>query len=151
MQRKSHILKSKRNGMAMIMAISVIVVVATLLALSLSLTTLTSKSSIDLYLYEQANLLARSTGEYAKLKIGTDNNATNRCGYTGETFTENTYYNININVSYVYNAAVATCGSASLLQADDFGAARIDVTVLVNDPTITNEPIRIFKRKLVEL
>jgi hypothetical protein len=151
MQRKSHILKSKRKGMAMIMAISVIVVVATLLALSLSLTTLTTKSSVDLYVYEQANLLARSAGEYAKLKIGTENNATDRCDYTSENFTENVYYNININVSYIYDTATSTCGTVSLVQTDSFGVAQIDVTVEVDDDTISTEPIRIFKRKLVEL
>ena len=150
MQRKSNILTSKRNGMAMIMAIAVIVVVATLLALALSLTTLTNKSSVDLYVYEQANLLARSAGEYAKLKIGTENNNTNRCAYTGESFIES-YYNININVSYMYNNAVATCGTATLVQTDDFGVAQIDVSVDMNDTTIASEPIRIFKRKLVEL
>ena len=137
--------------MAMIMAIAVIVVVATLLALALSLSTLTSKSSVDLYVYEQANLLARSAGEYAKLKIGTDNNATSRCNYTGESFVENTFYNININVSYVYNNDISTCGTATLTQTDDFGVARLDITVDVNDTTITSEPIRIFKRKLIEL
>jgi hypothetical protein len=135
----------------MIMAIAVIVVVATLLALALSLTTLTTKSSIDLYLYEQSNLLARSAGEYAKLKIGMLNTPANRCGYIGENFVENTYYNITINVTYIYNTAVSACGTIDLTQTDDFGAARIDVTVEVNDPTITSEPIRIFKRKLVEL
>jgi type II secretory pathway pseudopilin PulG len=140
--------------MAMIMAIAVIVVVATLLALSLSLTSLTTKSSMDLFLYEQANLLARSAGEYAKLKIGlinNDNNSTSRCAYTGENFTQNSDYNININVSYVYSNGVSACGDIDLVQTDDFGAALIDVTVEVNNPATTSEPIRIFRRKLVEL
>jgi Tfp pilus assembly protein PilV len=151
MQRKSHILKTKRSGMAMIMAIAVIVIVATLLALSLSLTTQTTKNSVDLYVYEQANLLARSAGEYAKLRIGTDNNATDRCKYTDENFTENSFYNINIDVSYIYNTGISNCGMIDLTQTDDFGAAQIDITVEVNNPTVTSEPIRIFKRKLVEL
>ena len=139
--------------MAMIMAISVIVIVATLLALALSLTTLTSKSSINLYIYEQANLLARSAGEYAKLKIATENNATHRCTYTGEgPFIENSYYNISIKVNYIYTQDISNCGTATLLQTDaPFGVAQIDVIVDVNDTTITSEPIRIFKRKLVEL
>jgi type II secretory pathway pseudopilin PulG len=151
MQRKSHILKTKRSGMAIIMAIAVIVIVATLLALAMSLTTLTTKSSVDLYVYEQANLLARSAGEYARLRIGTDNNATNRCTYTGENFIENTLYNININVSYIYSTGISNCGMIDLTQTDDFGAAQIDITVEVNNPAIASEPIRIFKRKLVEL
>lgn len=152
MQRKSHILKTKRSGMAMIMAIAVIVIVATLLALSLSLTTQTTKSSVDLYVYEQANLLARSAGEYARLRIGTDNNSTHRCNYTGEFIDdENGYYDITINVSYIYNTVISNCGIIDLTQTDDFGAAQIDITVEVNNPAITSEPIRIFKRKLVEL
>jgi len=138
--------------MAMIMALAVIVIISTILALALSLTTQTSKSTVNLYLYEQSNLLARSAIEYAKLKIGLENNSTNRCNYTGEaTFQEAGIYNISIDVNYIYNNAISTCGVIDLSQDANFGAALIDVTVEVNDPSVTSEPIRIFRRKLIEI
>lgn len=150
MQRKSYFLKSSRHGIAMIMAISVIVIIATILGLALSLANQTTKQTTDLYLYEQANILARSAGEYAKLKIG----LVTPCNYTGESFVENNIYNISINVKYVYDSSKTSCDAnityATINDNDNFGAACIDIIVDVNN-TITTEPIRIFKRKLVEL
>lgn len=151
MQRKSNILKSYRDGFAMIMAILVIIIISTILTLALSLTAQTSKSSVDLYVYEKANLLARAAGEYARLRIGQEA----FCGYPGESFNEDTYYNITIDVNYAYDNSVAICNPADTHTATSqemrFGAALIDITVEVNDATITSEPIRIFRRKLVEL
>ena len=148
MQRKNNILRSARSGIAMIMAIAVIVIISSILALSLSLTTQTTKNTADIYLYEQANLLARSAGEYAKLKIG----QVGPCAYAGETFTENNnLYIITISPSYVYNNGFSACGATTLTQNEDFGAVWLDITVEVTDPTVVSEPIRIFKRKLVEL
>lgn len=140
--------------MAMIMTIIVIVVISTILALALSFSAQTSKSTVDLYIYEQANILARSAGEYARLEIG----KVAPCTYSGESFTENTYYNITINVNYAYDEAIATCSTGLTHTATSqsanggrFGAALVDITVEVNDANITSEPIRIFRRKLVEL
>ncbi len=147
MQRKNNILRSARNGIAMIMAIAVIVIISSILALSLSLTTQTTKNTADIYLYEQANLLARSAGEYARLKIG----LVAPCAYIGETFTENNLYIITIVPSYIYNNGFSACGVTTLTQNEDFGAVWLDITVEVTDPTVVSEPIRIFKRKLVEL
>ena len=154
MQRKSNILKSYRDGFAMIMAILVIIIISTILTLALSLTAQTSKSSVDLYVYEKANLLARAAGEYARLRIGQEA----FCGYVGTNgvpIVEDTYYNITIDVNYAYDNSVATCNAAlthtATSQEIRFGAALIDITVEVNDATITSEPIRIFRRKLVEL
>lgn len=153
MQRKSNILKSHRSAMAMIMAIIAIVIISTILAISISLSAQTSKNSVDLYVYEQANLLARSAGEYARLQIGKNN----PCDDTNVSisFIENNHYNITIAVKYVYDTSIATCSTAlthaATSQDAHFGAALIDITVTVNDTTVTSEPIRVFRRKLVEL
>lgn len=156
MQRKNNLLRPQKKGFAMIAALAVIVIIATTLALSLKLSTQTTKNTVDLYIKEQANLLVRSAGEYAKLRIALDNNTTT-C-YNGETLLENNMYIINLNVTYAFSADSAlefpTCTlftSSSLQQNLEYGAAKIDITVEVNDPTITTEPIRIFKRKLIEL
>jgi Tfp pilus assembly protein PilX len=153
MQRKNSILKASRDGMAMIMAIAVIVVIATILALSLMLSAQTTKSTADTYLYEQSNLLARSAFEYAKLRIGLLNSPVARCNYTNENFVENNIYNIAININYIYNNALdpaPQCAQIDLVQNDNFGAALVEVTVTVNDPTVTTENIRVFQRKLIE-
>lgn len=150
MQRKNNLLKSAKRGMALIMAIVVIVVVSTLLSLALMMNSQTSKSTADLYLYEQSRLLARSAAEYAIFKIGTDNNSTNRCNYTGETFVENTIYNITISVDYIYDDTTSTCGAVDLTQDTRFGAALIDISVEV-PKSVTGEPIKVFTRKLIEI
>ena len=156
MQRKNHILNSYRNGIAMIMAIMVIVIISTILMLALRLTTQTTKGSTNLYLAEQANLYARSAGEYARLKIGLENNTT-YC-YPGEVLIENDIYLITINVSYNFDVTTAvnypTCptySSTALVQTENYGTALVDISIEINDATITSEPIRIFKRKLIEL
>ena len=138
----------------MIMAILVIIIISTILTLALSLTAQTSKSSVDLYIYEKANLLARAAGEYARLRIGQEA----FCGYVGTNgvpIVEDTYYTITIDVKYAYDSSVVTCNAAlthtATSQDARFGAALVDITVEVNDASITSEPIRIFRRKLVEL
>ncbi len=153
MQRKNNILRSARSGIAMIMAIAVIVIISTIMALSISLTTQTTKNTIDMYVHEQANLLARSAGEYAKLKIG----QVAPCAFPetpgDANFIENSLYHITITPTYLYNGGFSTCAGVAntITQTEDFGAVWLDITVEVIDPTVVSEPIRIFKRKLVEL
>jgi len=157
MQRKNNSLKSpmKKSGMAMIMAITVIVVMATILALSISLTATTGKRTTDLYLYEQSILLSKSATEYAILHIGQDNNITNPCTYTGETFTQDDFYTINISVRYAYTNFPATCAVAqryvTVITPEQSGSALIDVTVSVLDTSIATEPIRYFRRSIQKL
>ncbi len=76
MQRTNRIL-TKRGGFAMIMAIILIVVLSTIMAIMLELTQKTTKETTNLYLKEQAVLLAKSATELALLEIsGYDRNAT---------------------------------------------------------------------------
>lgn len=150
MQRKNNFLKRSKRGLALIMAIMVIIIISTILALALMMNSQTSKSTADLYLYEQSRLLARSAAEYAVFKIGVDNNDTNRCSYTGEVFTENTIYNIAINVNYIYDDTTSACGAIDLTQDTPFGAALIDVSVEV-PKNVVGESIRVFNRKLIEI
>lgn len=152
MQREGYILRSTRTAIAMISAIMAIIIISGLLTFSLSLFTQTSKSGIDLYLYEQSNLLARAAGEYARLKIS----ESTPCSYMGESFSEDNIYQIKIAVKYSYNTPQIEClnsfsSTSQSLNDGRFGAALIDITVEVTDTTITTEPIKIFRRKLVEL
>ena len=150
MQRKNNILKSSRNGIAMIMAITVILIVATIMALSLAMTTQTTKRTTDIYLYEQAMLLSKSATEYALLQIS--ENAP--CIYMSENFTQDGFYDINITNRYVYTAPLpAACPADTIIvqTPEQNGSVIMDVTVTVDDKSITNETIRFFRRSIQKL
>lgn len=151
MQRKNSFLKKQRAGIALIMAIATIVILSTIMALSLALTAKTTKSTNDLYLYEQSILLAHSATEYALLRIAQDG----PCSPTSLNFTQDTIYDINISIKYVYTSA-AVCADASnnfttVETQEQNGSALIDVTVSINDTTVVSEPIKFFKRTLEKL
>lgn len=139
--------------MAMIMAISVIVILATIMALSLALTSQTTKRTNDIYLYEQASLLAKSATEYALLKIAQENSSSDPCSYTGENFTQDTIYDINISVHYVYTAGACSSPTqwATVETAEQNGSVLIDVGVSILDTNISTEPIRYFRRSIQKL
>lgn len=155
MQRKNHLLKSRRNAMAMIMAIGVIVIIATIMALALSLSSQTTKRTTDLYLYEQAVLLSKSASEYALLEIS----QATACSIDTLIFNPPSpldYYDINISMQYIYTE-VATCNAGGgtsyfiVSTPEQNGSVLMDITVSVDDPTITSEPITYFRRIIQKL
>jgi len=141
--------KFHKNGIAMIMAIAVIVVVGTIMALSLNMTAKTTKRNLDIYLYEQIEMLSDSAREYAMYKI--ENNTT-LCAYNNfSVLGQDTLYDINIDIRYVTSAG---CPGA---YPNDFTAdldpdllndvAVLDITVLVDKTTSQMpEDIRFHKR-----
>lgn len=153
MQRKNSILKiypqTKRGAFAMIMAIFVIIIISTIMALSLSLTTQTSKRTTDIYLYEQAELVAKSATERALLEI-----ANNGCQ---NTFTTDTgMFDISVTMQYIYTGVVVGCtpyNPASpiyITTPEQNGSVLMDVEVTVKN-NITTEPIRYFRRSIQKL
>jgi len=153
MQRKNHLLKSARSGIAIIMAIGVIVIIGTIMALGVSLTSQTTKQTNDLYLHEQATLLAKSAAEYALLRIAQDNNATNPCNFTSSNFTAETFYNVNITARYVYTSVPAGCPADTIVvtTAEQNGSVLLDIAVSVTNTSVSSEPIRYFRRTLQKL
>ncbi len=151
----------------MLMAIIVIVIVGTLMALMISMSTTSLKRTANLYLNEQAMLLARSATEYALLAIsGTDRT-------TGCLTSINTTYNpdssagstpmftISINIQYIGLSggnANNEClivenfiTNANVTAPESKGSALIDV-VVETDPTLNiGEPIRYHRRTLQKL
>jgi len=136
-----------KNGIAMIMAIAVIVVVGTILTLSLNMTAKTTKRDLDLYLYEQIEMLSDSAREYAMYEI--DNNTTH-CPYSNFTILgQDTLYDVNIDVKYV-TATGCPAGNDFTTDLDPdllHDVAVLDVTVSV-DKTVsqTSEDVRFHKR-----
>ncbi|MDT8338670.1 MAG: hypothetical protein RQ763_05700 [Sulfurimonas sp.] len=171
MQRKNNILKTnprrKRGAFAMIMAIAVIVIISTIMALSLSLTSETTKRTVDLYLYEQVALHAKSATELALLDIA----QASPCTYTGNTYNfplgctgATCIYNAIVTPTYIYYDDPLTlgvnespCDTAAgtdyilINTPEQNGSVLMDVTVSVNDANITTEPIRYFRRTIQKL
>ncbi len=149
MQRKNNLLKTSRSGIAMIMAIIAIVIISTLMALALAMTSQTTKRTTDLYLYEQANLLAKSATEYALLKIAEDG----ACSHSNDlNFVQDSIYDINISIQYIYTAGTPCAAMyTTVTTPEQNGSILIDVAVSVNDQTVSTEPIRYFKRTLQKL
>ena len=155
MQRKNHILKTthskrQRKGFAMIMAIGFLIIMSSILALTLSLTTKTTKNTTDLYIYEQSVLLSKSAAEYALLRIS----QANPCTVTNLNFTEDTIYNINIDIQYVY--ANSPCVDANdnyfqITTPELNGSVLMDITVRVDDENVTSEEITYFSRTIQKL
>ena len=157
---------SKRSGMAMIMAIIVIVVMSTIMALSISLTSDTTKRTKDLYLYEQTVLLSKSATEYALLQIS-QRQPCSPPNFADLNFQQNTFYNINISVQYIYyddpdtagvNEAQTLCTAnggtlyTSVTTPEQNGSVVLDIAVGVPQASdITTEPIRYFRRTIQKL
>ena len=148
MQRKNRTLK---NGFAMIMAIAVIVIISTIMALSLALTSTTTKRTIDSYLYEQAMLLSHSATEYALLKIS----QANPCSLAGLNFTQNSIYDVNISMKYIYTSDVTCTNGAkkefNITTPEENGSVMLDISVSTNSNAKVSEPIRFFKRTIQKL
>lgn len=152
MQRKNNILKpSNRGGFAMILAVIVMVLVAGIMTLALTLTTETTKRTSDVYLYEQAQLLAKSAVELTLLDI-----AKNRCVDSFEpSFDDDidSMFDVNVKVGYVYSSGVLEdCSSrfAEVTSSVQAGSVLMDITVQTKDGVAT-EPIRFFRRVMQKL
>jgi len=170
MQRKNYILNTshlkkpyakKRKAFAMMMAISVLVLVATIMALSLSITSQTTKRTTDLYLYEQAVLLSKSATEYALLQISQNPNACIDNGddsfnfkldFNGNGDDSDDIYDINITTRYIGTSASGCSDYISNMSTPELdGSVLMDVTISIDDPTVTTEPIRYFRRTIQKL
>ncbi len=157
MQRKNSILEfnslrskkslQRRSGFAMIMAIIVIIIIATIMTLSLSLTAQTSKRTVDVYIYEQVALHAKSAAELAMLEI-----AQNGCT-DNLTTTLDGIYDVNVSMRYIYTGAVGACTNYfNIATPEQNGSVLMDITVNVRtDQNITTEPITYYRRTIQKL
>ncbi|MCW8839327.1 MAG: hypothetical protein OQJ77_00890 [Thiovulaceae bacterium] len=136
-----------RSAFAMIMAVGVIIIVATIMLLSLNTTALTSKRTVDLYLYEQAELHTKSAIEYALYKIARD-------GCQNDLSIENLdgMYDINISMQYIGTSASGCTDYINNLNTpEQNGSVMMDVTVSVPTSVTGAEPIRFFRRTIQKL
>ncbi|MEA1920346.1 MAG: type II secretion system protein [Campylobacterota bacterium] len=163
MQRKNHILKNSRSGMAMIMAIAVIVVLGTIMAMSLQITAQTSKQTVNDYLHEQAILLTRSATEYTLLRISAqDRNVSGCLTALNGTYAPDgtTLFDMNVSIRYIGLSGEGALNECTPGQnyiqntdvSDDNSKGSILLDIIVTaDESLTTEPIRYHRRTLQKL
>ena len=145
-----------RSGFSLITAIIIMMTVSMLMTMMVSLSTVTVKSTTDMYLKEQAELLARSATEYALLAVSGHDNHKSCIEQI------NIYYPSRTNPTHEMNVTLWYMGSGLVncnhildnnLSTDDSNlTAIVDVVVSVdqNNTGIT-EPIRLQRRTIQKL
>ena len=143
-----------RRGFGLITAIIIMVAVATLMSLMLTLTHASLKSTTDVYLKEQAELIARSAVEYTLLAISGHDNSNSCVEHVNITYPNaaTPTHEANVSVYYFFKGAPANCNQVLVndIKTDESNmTALLDVRVSVNmDNTGISEPIVIHKRLL---
>ena len=136
-----------RKGFSLLTAIFVMLLIGSVLYLTLTLAAKSTKQTADIYLKEQARLLARSATEYELLKIS-GNNFSNSC-YTGETYNFNGI-DVNATIRYIGNGFDTGCalpGANAIQTIDSNGTILLDIVVSYTDPS-TNEQVRFHRRTI---
>ncbi len=146
-----------RKGFSLITALVFMILVATLGALALSLSTTSVKQTSDLYLREQAELLALSATEYAILAISAhDFTGTGNCLNTiTSTYTQDgttTLFDINITLYYLGNGLPANCSTLTNnlnnIDTNDSNRTVMIDTIVSSANGIASEPIRYHRRTI---
>ena len=155
MQRKNGILK-QRNGFAMIMAIFFMIVIATLLSFMLSSTAETTQRTTNIYLSEQAQLIARSAVEYAVLRVSGEGRTAANCVNSFNTQYSpngNPLLDVNVTIQYIGLETGTLCNNyiTSINTPESNGTMLIDVYVSDNSALNLSEPIRYHRRTLQKL
>lgn len=140
-----------RKAFSLITAIIILVFMATLLVLMLSLSTQSAKQTGDVYIKEQAELLARSATEYALLAIsGHKTDTTNGCVEKIDLRYPANAPSFDINVSIYYIGKNLPCTSSKILD-NNISTSDSNATVII-DTFVTNlqsdEPIRYHRRTI---
>jgi hypothetical protein len=159
MQRKNNLLKN-RSGFAMIMAIFIILVIGTLMSLMISMSAQSQKRTVNLYLNEQAALLAKSATEYAMLAVsGYERNSTSGCiNHLSITYPSSStpIFDIDVKMEYIGFGSLPGCdiynSIGTINTPDSNGTILMDVTVTSNEANLNiGETIRYHRRTLQKL
>jgi type II secretory pathway component PulK len=143
-----------RRGFGLITAIVILITVATLMTLMMGLSSSSVKSTLDIYLKEQAELLARSATEYALLAISGHDNSVDCIKNINIRYPQNSpTHEANVTILYMGNNIPLACAPNILSNSVDTNESNltviIDTVVSVNRAnTGITEPIRIHRRTL---
>ncbi|BDY13501.1 type IV pilus modification PilV family protein [Hydrogenimonas cancrithermarum] len=140
-----------RRGFTLLSAIFLMLLVATLMVLAFSLSSQTKRQTGDIYMQEQAQLLARSATEFALLAISGHDNRIDCIERINLRYPQGApIYDINMSLHYIGNGL--PCNPSHLL-ANDIATAESNGTVLIDtfvsytDPE-NNETIRFHRRTI---
>jgi len=138
-----------RKGFSLLTAILFLVLVATISVLALTLSTQSAKQTSDIFLKTQAEILAKSSTEYALLAIsGHEVNATNGC-LNNINVTYNNMFDINMSIQYIGSGLPAVCNTLSNnIATDDSNRTVIIDTVVSTKVNVAQEAIRIHRRTI---
>ncbi|BAF70462.1 hypothetical protein [Nitratiruptor sp. SB155-2] len=144
-----------RKAISLLTAIIFMLLIAVLMGLAISLLGTTTAKVANRYLYEQAQLLARSGTEYAILAIqGHEINSSTGC-LNQINLNYNDTFDINITLHYIGKGLpTANCNILDNSVAFDESNASVlvDTIVQLKDPKLNNGvPIRYVKRTLQKL
>lgn len=158
MQNKNRILK--RGGFAVIAAVFLMLLITLMMLKMLSYSTDVAQRTTNLYLYEQAVLLAYNATEDAMLQISEQDPATAGCvsGYTKYYPSTGTpMFDITVSVSYVWysvnppTAAGCATGALYVNNPEQNGSAIVTVTVKSDASVGLDEPIRYYRKTLQKM
>ena len=141
-----------RKGFGLITAIIIMITVSTLMTLMISLSSTTVKTTLDLYLKEQAEILARSATEFALLAIsGHENNASCIENINIRYPEVATTHEANVTIWYL-GKGIVNCNNilANNVETNESNmTVIIDVKVSVNQTnTGITEPISVYRRTI---
>jgi len=146
----------KRKGFSLFLAIVVLVVVSTLSALMISLSSSSAKQTADIYLKEQAELLAQSATEYAILAILGHDNRVNCLENIHITYPSSSspMFDVNISLWYITDATQPPSSCSQILSSSLSAGSNSHMSVLVDTVVSSSsnlnisEPIRIHRRTI---
>jgi len=143
-----------RRGFGLITAIIIMVTVATLMTLMIGLSSGGVKVTMDIYLKEQAEILARSATEYALLAISGHDNSKNCIEKINITYpnSANPTHEANLTIYYMGRDIPFTCKN---ILANDINTSESNMTVIIDAVVSVNqvntgitEPIRVHRRTI---
>jgi hypothetical protein len=141
-----------RRGFGLITAIIILVTVSTLMTLMIGLSSNSVKVTMDLYLKEQAELLARSATEYTLLAISGHDNSVNCVEHVNISYPAGApTHEANVTVWYLGNGIPVACNTilANNLDTNESNlTVIIDTIVAVTDDVNLTEPIRVHRRTI---
>ncbi|WP_456383644.1 type II secretion system protein [Hydrogenimonas sp.] len=140
-----------RRGFTLLSAIFLMVLIATLMVLSYSLSSQTRKQTGDIFMQEQAQLLARSATEFALLAISGHENNTSCIERINMRYPRREpIYDINMSIYYIGNGLPCNAGHTlanTIATRESNGTVLIDTFVSYKD-TENNETVRFHRRTI---
>lgn len=143
-----------RRGFSLIIAIIFLVLVATIGMFSLNTSAVTAKQTTDIFLREQAELLAQSATEVAILNLLQRNFSTD-CPITAgneiivnQPFPDaaNTLFNVTVRVDRLFGT-IGTCVGSAISTPGSVGTVILDTVVQSATPI----PVRVHRRTIQKL